>query len=320
MLHLRVIAPPDQAEEVAAFLEASPAVAHLWVARGAARKPPGDVIVCDVAREGATALVDALKERGLAADGAIQASAVEFTVSDAAVDAEKAAPGGPVDAVVWQKLEENAGEETELSWTYVVFMVVASLIASVGVLLDQPILIVGAMVVGPEFGPLVGLSVGIVSREPRRIRAALGMLALGFAVGIVATILFTWLMTWLGAFEPAMLTAPRPNTSFIWKPDAISWVIGALAGVAGTLSLTSTKSGALVGVLISVTTVPAAANAAVAFAYWVPDEAIGSLAQLAINLLAITVAGAVTLQIQRSRQERLGRSVIPAMPPRSRRR
>ncbi|HEY6686103.1 MAG TPA: DUF389 domain-containing protein [Propionibacteriaceae bacterium] len=42
------------------------------------------------------------------------------------------------------------------------------------------------------------------------------------------------------------------------------------------MALTSAKSGALVGVLISVTTVPAAANAAVAVADWVPSEAVGS--------------------------------------------
>jgi uncharacterized membrane protein len=56
-------------------------------------------------------------------------------------------------------------------------------------------------------------------------------------------------------------------TSFIWQPDALSWIIGFLAGVAGILALTSAKSGAMVGVLISVTTVPAAANVAVALAY-----------------------------------------------------
>ena len=60
------------------------------------------------------------------------------------------------------------------------------------------------------------------------------------------------------------------------QPDAVSWIVGFLAGVAGILALTSAKSGAFVGLLISVTTVPAAANAAVAVADWVPSEAVGS--------------------------------------------
>ena len=51
-----------------------------------------------------------------------------------------------------------------------------------------------------------------------------------------------------------MLTGPRPDTAFIYQPDVLSFVVAFLAGVAGMLSLTSAKSGALVGVLISVTT------------------------------------------------------------------
>jgi len=76
--------------------------------------------------------------------------------------------------------------------------VVAMLFASIGVLVDQPILIVGAMVVGPEFGPLVALCVGIVARQPRRAGTALGALLLGFLVGRMGTVLFTWAMTAIG--------------------------------------------------------------------------------------------------------------------------
>jgi hypothetical protein len=84
------------------------------------------------------------------------------------------APGHGADAIIWEELEQNAGEETRLSVSYLTFMVVAMLIASMGVLVDQPILIVGAMVVGPEFGPLVALCVAIVARQPRRAGTALG--------------------------------------------------------------------------------------------------------------------------------------------------
>ena len=72
-------------------------------------------------------------------------------------------------------------------------------------------------------------------------------------------------------------------------------MVGFLAGIAGMLSLTSSKAGPLIGVLISVTTVPAAANIAVAIAYWVPDEAAGSAGQLLLNLAAIVSAGVLTL-------------------------
>jgi uncharacterized hydrophobic protein (TIGR00271 family) len=174
-------------------------------------------------------------------------------------------------------------------------------------MLDQPILIVGAMVVGPEFGPLVALCIGIVARRRLPASRALGTLVLGFAVGMAATVILTWILTAIGLLNEAMLIAERPLTSFIWKPDALSWIVGFLAGIAGMLALTSAKSGALVGVLISVTTIPAAANAAVAIAYWVPSEAIGSAIQLVINLSAIAVAGTLTLLVLRTRAEQLAR-------------
>jgi uncharacterized hydrophobic protein (TIGR00271 family) len=305
MLHVRVISPPDLTSATMELLEANPAVTHLWVSRDSARKPVGDVISGDVAREAAAGVIGQLRGLGLARDGAIVIERLDIILSAAAERAERDAPGQGADALIWEELEQNAGEETRLSVSYLTFMVVAMLIASIGVLVDQPILIVGAMVVGPEFGPLVALCVGIVARQPRRAGTALGALLLGFLVGMMGTVLFTWAMTAIGLVDESMLTGERPLTSFIWQPDALSWIVGFLAGVAGILALTSAKSGALVGVLISVTTVPAAANAAVAVAYWVPSEAVGSTVQLLINLASIVLAGVLTLLFQRARQNRL---------------
>jgi uncharacterized hydrophobic protein (TIGR00271 family) len=115
---------------------------------------------------------------------------------------------------------------------------------------------------------------------------------------MAVTFVFTWLMTNLGLFNASMLVADRPLTSFIWRPDAISFVVAFLAGVAGMLSLTTTKSGALVGVLISVTTVPAAANASVALVYGSRQEFVGSVGQLTLNMVGIVIAGILTLLVQ----------------------
>jgi uncharacterized membrane protein len=72
-----------------------------------------------------------------------------------------------------------------------------------------------------------------------------------------------------------------------------------LGGVAGVLSLTSTKSAALIGVLISVTTIPAATNVGLAAAYGDGSEAVGAAQQLSLNLAAIVIAGIATLYVQR---------------------
>ena len=70
----------------------------------------------------------------------------------------------------------------------------------------------------------------------------------------------------LGWFGPEVLTADRPATGFITQPDRWSVLVAVLAGIAGVLSLTAARSGALVGVFISVTTVPAAADMALGLA------------------------------------------------------
>ncbi len=105
----------------------------------------------------------------------------------------------------------------------------------------------------------------------------------------------------------------HPLTQFISKPDDFSFIVACFAGAAGMLSLTSAKSGALVGVLISVTTIPAAANIGVAAALADWSEWRGAMAQLAVNLTAIVLAGVATLYLQR----RLYRAA-PAAPPRRR--
>ena len=88
-------------------------------------------------------------------------------------------------------------------------------------------------------------------------------------------------------------------TAFISSPDHWSFIVAYLAGMAGVLSLTSAKSGALIGVLISVTTIPAAANIGVAAALGDWEEWLGAMEQLSLNLCAILLAGVGTLFLQR---------------------
>ncbi|MDG6103516.1 DUF389 domain-containing protein [Dactylosporangium aurantiacum] len=300
MLHLRVISPPDRTDEVVRIIEAAPGATNLVVLPGAARQPDGDLVLCDVVREAGSQVLSALRRQKIHEVGSIAVDHVDVALSHVATAAADAAPGLASDAVVWDEIEQKTGDETELSGTYLLMFSVATIIAGIGVLLDQPILIVGAMVVGPEFGPLAALCVGIIRGRPGFIRRASLALVVGFLTAIVATIGTTFLLDLAGLVEKDMLLRERPMTDFIWRPDALSWVVGFLAGIAGMLSLTSAKAGPLIGVLISVTTVPAAANIAVALAYGVPDEALGSAVQLLLNLAAIVTAGVLTLLTQRA--------------------
>ncbi|MFW6695623.1 DUF389 domain-containing protein [Streptomyces sp. MAR4 CNX-425] len=299
MLHLRIQCPAARTDEVVGLLRDTVGTAHLAVLRGASLDPAGDVVMCDVAREAADRLLGELRGRGLYDDGAVCVDHVGLTLSRRADRAEEAAPGEAADAVVWESLVEETHEESALSVTFLAMLGVATLLAACGVMIDSAILIVGAMALGPEFGPVAGVCVALVQRRPRLAGRSLGALLAGFAVAMALTVAFSTVMDAFGMFTAGHLDAARPQTGFIWAPDRFSFVVALLAGAAGTLSLTSSKSGALVGVAISVTTVPAAANAAVALSYGQWDQARGSSGQLLLNLLGIVVAGTLTLLVQK---------------------
>ena len=304
MVHLRIVVPASRSEKVLDLLGASPSVCNLIFLAGAARRPAGDVILCDIAREEASVIIEDLKELGVARDGSIALEQIDSQISDAARRAERAARGVPSDAVIWEEVETRTSESIELGGNFLVFMTLACLIASVGIFTGSPILIVGAMVVGPEFGPLAGLCVAAVERRLGVALRSLTALAIGFPVGITAAFLFTLLCVEVGLVDTGFKSIQNPLTRFIAEPDEFSFIVAAFAGAAGVLSLTSAKSGALVGVLISVTTIPAAANIGVAAALGNWDDWRGAMAQLSLNLIAIVLAGVSTLYIERRLFER----------------
>jgi uncharacterized hydrophobic protein (TIGR00271 family) len=299
VLHLRMIVPADRAEEVTRLIRGTVGATHLTVMRGAAYDPPGDVVTCDVAREAADGLLAGLRGLGVAEAGSIAVESIDLSLSTSAVKAQDDAPGEGADAVLWESLVEETHEESTLTVTYLAFLTVATMLAAYGVMLDSSILIVGAMVVGPEFGPLAGICTGLVRRQRQLLTKSLLALLIGFPVAMLITGGFSDLMSLCGLFTQGRFDAPHPQTEFIWQPSWDSFVVAFLAGIAGILSLTSSKSGALVGVAISVTTVPAAANAALAISYGNWHEAWGSTVQLAVNLAGIAVAGTLTLLAQK---------------------
>ncbi|TNM64548.1 DUF389 domain-containing protein [Streptomyces sp. NP160] len=317
MLHLRIVAPPHLSEAVAE-VASDATCSNLVVLPGAARRPAGDLLLFDVAREGADAVLQRLRQLGLPRDGSIAVEDVDLSVSQAAEDAERAAPGHGSDALVWEDLAARTREDSTLSASYLVFFAVATALAGLAVLTDSAILVIGAMIVGPEYGALAGLCAAVVLRRTRQVRRCALALLVGFAVGIAATVVTTWVLDAVGLISADMLTRDRPQTGFIYNPDALSFVVAFLAGIAGMLALTSAKSGAVVGVLVSVTTIPAAGNAAVAATYALSaepasravllEQAWTSVEQLLLNTLGILLAGVLTLWVQHGVWRRVGRA------------
>jgi hypothetical protein len=188
VLHLRLVVPTNVTDDVLSLLEGDAAVTNVVLLPGAARSPAGDVILADVAREGANAVIDCLRGLDVDKTGSIAVENVDVALSQTAREAQRAAPGEGADAVVWEEVANRTHDDATLSVTYMLFLTIATMIAAVGVLLDNSILIVGSMVVGPEFGPLAGLCLGLVQRRGRFAWHS----ALGLVVGFPAQSSSRW--------------------------------------------------------------------------------------------------------------------------------
>jgi uncharacterized hydrophobic protein (TIGR00271 family) len=305
MLHLRITAPTDVAERAADILAASPAVSGLVVIASASRKPPGDLVTADVAREAANDIVEQLDALGIRDVGSLHIEPVRTWISRQGREAELSAPGRGADSVVWADVTQRAYEESELNWTYLLFMTFATLIAGIAIVLDSQILVIGAMILGPEFVAIASLGLALVRRRFGLLRLAATTLVVGFGVAIALTALAAFAARGLGWITEGDITGPRPGTGFIYTPEKWSFIVAVIAAAAGVLSLTSSKVGGLSGVFVSVTTIPAAGNVGLALAFGLSDEIVGSSVQLAVNLGGMAFAGWLTLAIQDAISSRL---------------
>lgn len=300
LVHLRLTAPAELTDPVVDLLSKPEWVTNLVVQRGVCLEPEGDLVECDVAREVTSVILDDLADLGLAKVGGIVVTTPTATPFAAVERLEKAAPGDPEDAVIWRSVRGNAQSMSRPTVSYHVFMVFALILAAIAVVEDSPILVVGAMVVGPEFGAVAAICVGLTFRQRDLVSRSVRLLVFGFAFAIAIVALLSLLGRGTGLITPEMVTRPRPQTGFIWHPDRWSLIVSVVAGMAGVLALATEKTSTMVGVFISVTTVPAAGNLALGLAVWQRSEIVGSAEQLGVNLIGMIVAGTVFLLVQRA--------------------
>ncbi len=300
MLNLRIVVPSRLTDDVIEILEQDPCVSSVAVVRAAVIRPAGDLVFADVTRETANDIISRLRAVGVHREGTIEIQPVPTWLSSSGFTAECTAPGSGADAVVWAEVAQRSYEETELNWTYLSFMTLATVIAAIAIVLDSQILVIGAMVLGPEFGAIAALGVALVRRRFALLALAARTLILGFTAAIAVTAVLALIGRALGWITVGDVIGPRPDTAFIYTPDRWSFVVAVIAATAGVLSLTSRKAGGLPGVFISVTTVPAAGNIALGLAFGVASEIWGSALQLLSNVSGMALAGWVALALQQA--------------------
>jgi uncharacterized hydrophobic protein (TIGR00271 family) len=299
MLHLRVIVPPELTDTVSELLVREPGVVHITLTPGAAIDPAGDVLEADVEHAALSALISRLHDLRVDRLGSYAFSEVIDARSTSAEAARATSARVGDDLISWDEVAARTRDDTVVTDAYLLLMTIAGIIAAGGILTSNELLIVGAMIVSPDYGPLAGLCVAIIGGERANARTSARALTLGFAVAATAAAVVALLASVSRQVPAAYLAGDRPVTELIAEPNLGSLVVALAAGVAGMIALGQAKSGAIVGVLVSVTTIPAVANVGVALALGNVGEAAGALAQLVINLAGLLIAGVGSLWVGR---------------------
>jgi uncharacterized hydrophobic protein (TIGR00271 family) len=319
MLHLRIITPPQLTATVLQELAADPGVTHITADRGAATQPPGDLVSCDVVRASVNPLLRRLRSAGVAERGGITLTEPEAVISAAADRAQAEILTPEIDTIVWEEVAARTSDDSTFSVSFGVLMVLAGVIAAIAVVTNNPVLIVGAMIVSPDYGPMAALSVAVVNRAWRPAWRSFRALALGFPLAALSALLLTLAARGLGRIPAPYLAGQRPLTGLLIGANLGAFVVAFAAGAAGIIALGRAKSGAVVGVLVSITTIPAASNVGVALAMGSWSEAGRSLVILLVNLAGLLAGGVVTLLGTRvwARRIEKGRAIFrPKTTPR----
>ena len=297
--HVRLVSAPDRTDALLEALASDPGVWSLVVLPGAARRPGGDAVQFDVRSGSANSVFERLMTFQDGHSGAVAVEYVDATLGERAASASRHFLMQRDIAPVWELVEARIRSDAVYAPSFYILLAIAGLIGAVGILTNSQILIVGAMVVGPEYSAIMGVALGIDKRTRRPVlRGALALLA-GFALAMLVTLLFSLVVRWSGHTPRLYSAGIRPVSDLINNPNLFSVVVAVLAGIVGVVSLTEARASALIGVFISVTTIPAAADVGLSLAYSSWDEARGSAFQLLLNVTLLIAVGTVVLRVQR---------------------
>jgi uncharacterized hydrophobic protein (TIGR00271 family) len=308
VLHIEVVSQPAATPRLIARLAADPGVLNLVVLPGAAvahaasagpGSPAGDAVQFDVTVASANAVLAQLRQLGTDSGRPI----IVETIDAALADGPRRPAWRPVfhadRAPVWDLVHARIGDEANYTPSFFALLIFAGLIGACGILTNSQILIVGAMVVGPEYGAIISVALGIERRDGRTVGRGLLVLLVGFAAAIAVTLAFALCIRAAGHTPKLYLRGVRPVSDLINSPNLFSVVVAVVAALVGVVSLTLARSSTLIGVFISVTTIPAAADIAVSIAYGGWREARGSTLQLLLNVGLLIIVGALGLRGQR---------------------
>ncbi|AGB38653.1 TIGR00341 family protein [Natronococcus occultus] len=194
-----------------------------------------------------------------------------------------------------QELMTRAEELTPTFSVFFAMTLISAIVATVGLLLDSPAVVVGSMVIAPLIGPALSASIGTVVNDRDLFFRGLRFQFTGVFGGIAIAAIVAWLFQSMFLVPPGAEITQIDEIAERIAPELLLLPVAIGAGAAGILSLATGFSVAIVGVMIAAALVPPMAAAGIALAWGLPAAALGSTVLVLVNLLGVNLAGLVTL-------------------------
>jgi uncharacterized hydrophobic protein (TIGR00271 family) len=291
VLRLRLEVPEQRADAVANALEGTGGVRRI-VAFTPERSGNGVVLAADVLPSVADRVMRLIREWDV--DEADYLLTRQDVVAPAPhTHAKFAAP----EEFAWIEVMGEARAHARPLGRYLALMAVAAVIAAMGVITDNPILIVGAMAVSPDLLPISAACVGIVGRRIPLASRATGTLLLGIGLTWVVAAALAWGLQAVDILSSSFQVREE-GLHGLQSTDYSTILVALAAGVAAMLAF-ETRAAAAVGVAISVTTIPASALFGVSLGLGDVGPIWGAAGVLAVNVTLLFLSGSLTLALQR---------------------
>ncbi len=185
---------------------------------------------------------------------------------------------------VVEKVREDAG----FTGRYAFMTLMSAGIAVLGLLLSSPAVVIGAMLISPLMGPIIGLGFGLATFDWDEIRTA----AIAVALGVLIAILFTALLVLVSPIQN--VTAEIAART---RPNLFDLMIALFSALAGAYAMIRGRAGTVVGVAIATALMPPIAVVGFGLATWNWTVFAGSLLLFLTNLITIAVAAAVVARL-----------------------
>lgn len=197
-------------------------------------------------------------------------------------EADDEAAGG--DAHGRSLILASVARDARLDRKFLLLIILAAMIATLGLLQSSTAVVIGAMLVSPLMGPIMGLGFGLATIESNLIKRSLVTLAAGMAVAILVAMLIIWL---------SPIKDVTPELRARTQPTLLDLGVAVVGGIAGVYAIMRNLSGVMVGVAIATALVPPLSTVAFGLVTGRLDFALGAALLFLTNTLAIAFAATI---------------------------